>query len=125
LGRLERPENELHDQIARLVETGRLEARFLPLFLDDPRRPGEVGLLRIYRLGGGPPNAPAPRQRSASAPRPPPVLSRPATEVETDFPNEPAQVATLQQAAKDGTPFCAICEALKAQRRAEQAGATA
>src|SRR5580700_7376463 len=50
----QRTEQRLHRQIARMVETGRLSARFLPLFRDDPGGPREVGRLRIYQLGEGP-----------------------------------------------------------------------
>jgi hypothetical protein len=107
----QRAERRLPDQIARMIETGRLSACFLPLFLDDPRRPGEAGLLRIYRLGGGPAtNAPPPEApRASSSPPPQRTLTRRAPQDDKEFANEPDQVDTLVRAAKDGTPFCEIC----------------
>ena len=119
----QRTEQRLHDQIGRLVETGRLPVRFLPLFRDDPRGPREEGPLRIYQLDrGAPPATPPPPPPSSPIPPPPPTLTRSATEVENDFPNESAQATTLKRAAKDGKPFCAKCEALRERLEAERAG---
>jgi hypothetical protein len=58
-GRLERPERDLGDEIADLIESGRLSARFLPLFRDDPRgaefaTEWAVGPVRVHQLGLGP-----------------------------------------------------------------------
>ncbi len=111
-GRLQRPERNLAEQIARMVESGRLTARFLPLFISDPRGPSETGSLRVYQLDGGPPPAaPPPPQRSASAPpAPQPTIDRsPPPPPQKDFDDEDAQVAVLRAAAKDGTPFCEQC----------------
>jgi hypothetical protein len=116
----QRTEQRAQDQIARMGEAGRLAVRFLPLFLDDPRRPGEAGLLRVYRLGGGPANATAPPRRSASAPPPQRTQVRSAAEIQKDFEDEDAQIAVLRAAAKDGTPFCEQC-ARAAVRRARAA----
>jgi hypothetical protein len=110
-GRLKRPDCDLGEQITGLVETGRLVARFVPLFRDDPRSPNETGPLRLYQLGGGPPPAPeqAPRP-SASTPPPQRAQVRSAVEAEKDFPDEDAQVEALREAAaRDGKPFCEIC----------------
>jgi hypothetical protein len=105
-------EQRLYEEIARMVERGRLQVRFLPLFRDDPRGPSETGPLRIYQLGSGPSQAavaPAPRP-SSSPPPPPPTLSRSAPAMEKDFPNEPAQTSTLNRSSKAGAPFVEICK---------------
>lgn len=110
----------MQDQIARMLETGRLSACYLPLFRDDLHVMYDAGPLRVHQLGRGPPQpAPAPPPPpSFSAPPPPPTLARSSPQVEKDFPNEPDQAQTLRQAAEDGTPFCAVCEAMKAARAA-------
>src|SRR5271166_4566707 len=122
-GRSAWSERDLVDQIARLVESGRLAARFLPLFRADARGPSQTGPLRLYQLDGGPPPAaPAPPQRSASAsPPPPPMIGRsPPPPPQKDFDDEDAQIAVLRAGAKDGTPFCEQCAraALRAAKAA-------
>jgi hypothetical protein len=108
----QRGEERLHGQIARMVQSGRLGLRSIPLFRDDPRGPIETSKLRLYQLGGGPPPAPqaaAPRP-SVSAPPPPRTQVRsPAPPPPKDFEDEDAQIAVLRAAAKDGTPFCEQC----------------
>ncbi len=71
---------------------------------------------RLLPLGAAPPAAPAaaPPPRAASprpaAAAPPPVVAAPELDVA-------AMVAVLQQAARDGVPFCEECERAAAQRR--------
>jgi hypothetical protein len=55
-----------------------------------------------------------PPARAAVAPREP--SSGPAPAPEQEFANPAAQAATLKEASKDGTPFCEICEKMKAER---------
>jgi hypothetical protein len=60
----------------------------------------------------------------SSAPAPATVPAAPGPTVVPDWPNGEAQVAqaeTLERAARDGTPFCEICEARR--RAAEEAAA--
>jgi hypothetical protein len=82
----------------------------------------EVGVeleLPQYRSIGDPlPASPAPPPSTSP---PPPILPRLSLQVEKDFANEPAQATTLRRAAKDGKPFCAICEAFRAAQDAERA----
>lgn len=111
----QRTEQRLQDQVARMLEAGRLSVRFLSLFRDDPRSPCAEGALSLYQIGkGAPPSAPPAPPPSPSTSPPPPVMSKSSEAPEQDVPNEPDQAATLKKAAEDGTPFCAICEALKA-----------
>jgi hypothetical protein len=107
----QRTEQRLQDQIARMLETGRLSACFLPLFRDDSHALNDAGPLRVHQLGGGPAtNTPPPEApRASPPPPPPPKLTRPAPQDDKEFANEPDQVDTLVRAAKDGTPFCEIC----------------
>jgi guanyl-specific ribonuclease Sa len=56
-----------------------------------------------------PSSAPARARSSATAPAP--AVAEPELDVE-------AQVAVLQQAAKDGTPFCEECEKARKQQAA-------
>jgi hypothetical protein len=107
----QRTEQRLQDQIARMLETGRLSACFLPLFRDDSHPLYDAGPLRVHQLGAGPlqPAPAPPPPPSSSPPPPPPMLARSSPQVEKDFPNEPDQAQTLRQAAKDGTPFCEVC----------------
>jgi hypothetical protein len=115
---LQRTEQRLSDQVARMLETGRLTARFLPLFRGDPRVPNGMGPLRLYQLGGGPPPAPAAALgRSDSVPPPQRTQVRSPAETQKDFEDEERQIAVLRAAAKDGTPFCEQC-ARAAIRRA-------
>ena len=120
-GTLQRPERSLAEQVACAVEAGRLVARFSPLFRDHPCGPRESGPRSVYQLGSGPDKI-APASASPprpSSPSPPPRMSaRTAPVHESDFPNEPDQIATLKKAAEDGTPLCEICESLKAARAA-------
>jgi hypothetical protein len=114
-------EQRLHDQIARMIETGRLSACFLPLHRDDLPGLGHAGPLRIHQLGGGPDTqGAAPSQASAPPPPPQRTAPRSAAEIQKDFEDEDAQVAVLRAAAKDGTPFCEQCAraALRAARAA-------
>jgi len=109
----QRTELQLHDQIERMVEMGRLKVRFLPLFRDDPRGPSETGPLRLYQLGSGPSYAAsvAPASRpSSSLPTPSPTLARSKPNAEKDFLNEPAQAATLIAAATKGQFGCEVCK---------------
>jgi len=117
----QRTEQRLQDQIARMLETGRLSACFLPLFCDDSHALNDAGPLRVLQLGGGPPPTPAAAPaRSDSAPPPQRTQVRSAAESESDFDDEDAQIAVLRAAAKDGTPFCEKC-ARAAIRRARAA----
>ena len=85
-GRLTRPKREQIEQIGTLLETGRLSARFVPLFRADPRGPSETGPLRVYQIGRGPPPA-APRAGAAvriglasAAPHDRPIAARASAE---------------------------------------------
>jgi hypothetical protein len=123
-GRLRRPNRDLADQIARMVETGRLTVRFLPLFRDDPRGPREEGPLRVYQLGSGPLEcAPAPAQAPSPSLAVQRTQVRSAVEPEKDFEDEERQIAVLRAAAKDGTPFCEPCAraAIRASKAAHSA----
>src|SRR5271166_2388141 len=126
-GMLRRHEDDLPEQIARLVERGWLSARFLRLFRDERRVPDfaerGAGRLRVLQLGSGPPPA-APRPPTRPAPRPPlpPTIDRsPPQTPQKDFDDEDAQIAVLRAAAKDGTPFCEQCA--RAALRAAKAAA--
>jgi hypothetical protein len=117
----QRTEQSLHDQIARMLETGRLSACFLPLHRDDLPGLGHAGPLRIHQLGTDPATqGPAPSQASAPPPPLQRTVARSAAEIQKDFEDEDAQIAVLRAAAKDGTPFCEQCAraALRAARAA-------
>jgi hypothetical protein len=71
--------------------------------------------LRVWRpMPAGPAEPAAPPARTAPAPRE--ATPGPAPAPEKEFPNESAQAATLKEAAKNGTPFCEICEKKKAEQ---------
>lgn len=112
-------DHEMQDQVAHWVETGQLGLRFAPLFRNDRRHAAEAGRLSLYQIDKGLPPAaapPAPRMPALSPPQA--MLVRGMDQPEMDFIDEVAQADTLKNAADDGTPFCAICEALKAAKRA-------
>jgi hypothetical protein len=114
----------LKDHVAPWVETGRLAARFVPLFRDEPRRAAETGQLSLHQIGKGPPPAaPPPPPPAASAPPPQRAQVRSAAEVQKDYEDEDAQIAVLRAAAKDGTPFCEPCAraAIRAAKAARNA----
>jgi hypothetical protein len=50
----QRTEQRLPGQIARMLETGRLSACFLPVFRNDSHALYDAGRLRIYQVGAGP-----------------------------------------------------------------------
>jgi hypothetical protein len=105
-------DRQLFIEVAELVRRGRLAARFLPRFVDDPRGPagGAEPPFRHYQLDGAYPQAktglistPSESTPRMLGPRPPPETA------ETDFPDEPTQALVLRKAAQDGVPFCEIC----------------
>lgn len=67
----------------------------------------------------GPGRTPPPRRPSAPASEPAPVEADALDNVDQD-----AQAAVLETAARDGTPFCAVCEQM-ARERAAALGASA
>ncbi len=118
----QRTEQRLQDQIARMLETGRLSACFLPLVRDDSHALYDAGPLRIHQLATEPAvQGPAPSQPPAPPPPPRRIATRSAGEIQKDFEDEDRQVEVLRAAAKDGTPFCEQC-ARAALRRARAAG---
>lgn len=77
---------------------------------------GSGGGARMSRRSASPVSrAPAPSSVPAPAPAPAPVPDWPNAEAQV------AQAATLKRAARDGTPFCEICEVRR--RAAEKAAA--
>ncbi len=117
-------DHQLQENVAHCIETGRLVARFVPLFRDDPRGPLAEGLLGLHQIGKGPPPAaPPPPPPSASAPPPQRTRVRSTDQAQKDFEDEEAQIAVLRAAAKDGTPFCEPCAraAIRAAKAARNA----
>ena len=109
--------------VAEGVRTGRLAARFLPRFVDDPRGPdgGAAEPFRRHQLVGAFPAAKASVSSSPRAPSrsPPPLGPRPQVDKPaTDFANETAQAEVLKKAAESGVPFCEICAANAAKMKA-------
>ena len=68
-----------------------------------------------YRPIGDPKPAPKSAPAPSSAP-PRQIQSQPPPPPEKDFAQEAAQAETLKKAGENGTPFCEICEKMKAER---------
>jgi hypothetical protein len=83
------------------IRCGALEARLAV----DPKQYQPTG------PAAAPPLAPPSSATTAQ-----PILARSSQEAERDYSNEKAQAATQDEAAKNGTPFCEICEKMKAER---------